>query len=86
MLPQPDSNLSSNQLVLGAELITILRAKGRPVVIETALREFVAASPGRTPSLFMRTLTFLYSIGLIECEGYNVKLKSQDGYTQLSLF
>ena len=85
IMPHPDSNLSLNLMVLGSELIKILKGKDRSFVIESAMEEFTSVGSERTPALFMKTLTYLYTVGAIELNGYNIKLKTEDGYTQLSL-
>lgn len=84
--PQPESNLSLNLLVLGSEVIRILKTKRSFVIIEDVMGEFLKGEPQRTPDLFMSTLTYLFAVGLVEYQGYKLKLKGKDDYTQLHLF
>ena len=84
--PQPESNLSLNLLVLGSEVIRILKTKRSFVIIEDVMSEFLKDEPQRTPDLFMSTLTYLFAVGLVEYQGYKLKLKGKDDYTQLHLF
>jgi len=84
--PQPESNLSLNLLVLGSDVIRILEAKRSFVIIEDVMSEFLKDAPQKTPELFMNTLTYLYAIGLVEYQGYKLKLKGKDDHTQLHLF
>ena len=84
--PQPESNLSLNFLVLGSEVIRILKTKRSFVIIEDVMSEFLKGEPQRTPDLFMSTLTYLFAVGLVEYQGYKLKLKGKDDYTQPHLF
>jgi hypothetical protein len=84
--PQPESNLSLNLLVLGSEVIQILKTNRSFVIIEDVMSEFLKDEPQRTPDLFMSTLTYLFAVGLVEYQGYKLKLKGKDDYTQLHLF
>lgn len=81
--PQPESDLSMNILVLGSEVAQILKDKRSFVVIEELLEKFLIKDKRRTPDLFMDTLTYLYSLNMIEYEGYKVKIND---FTQMHLF
>jgi hypothetical protein len=73
ILPHPESDLSVNIMVLGTDIIRLL--KGRDfVLMEDVLSSFVKNGSKRTPDMFLNTLTFLYSCGLIEKKGYKIKL------------
>jgi hypothetical protein len=74
ILPHPESDLSLNIMVSGSEIIRILKHKNNFIFVEQLLGEFLKTNAKRTPDLFLNTLTFLYSFGLIECSGYKVKI------------
>lgn len=73
ILPHPESDLSLNTMVLGAEIIHFLKGRGF-VFIEDVLKKFIKSDSKRTPDMFLNTLTFLYSCDLIEKKGYRIKL------------
>lgn len=85
LLPHPESNLALNTLVLGSDLICLLREKEEFVLAETVLKEFLKSDEVRSPDNFFDTLTFLYTIGLIEYKGYKIRLKQNDN-AQPTLF
>jgi hypothetical protein len=80
----PESNLATNVLVLGSEVIEMLKNKKSFVIVEKIMQDFLRKDRNRTPELFMDALTFLFIIGLVEYKGYRVKLK-RHGTTQTSL-
>jgi hypothetical protein len=86
ILPQPESDLSQNTLVLGCDVIQQLKSQEGFVVIEDVMDHFLEARPQRTPGLFMDALTYLFAVGLIEYQGYKIRLRKKDNVTQLSLF
>lgn len=80
LIPHPESDMKLNILVLGSELIEILkrRCKGdKYVLVENVLTDFLKDDEQRTPDLFMYTLFFLYSVGLIDHSSYKIKLTPQ---------
>lgn len=88
IVPHPESDLRLNLMVLGAEIIRILQTKnnkGKLILVENILREFLKPDERRTPDLFIYSLLFLYSIGLIEQDGYKIKLVPRN-QTQFKLF
>src|SRR5665648_1253561 len=77
IIPHPESDLKLNVMVLGSELIKILTKRGkgaRYVLVENILTDFLKGDVRRTPDLFMYSLLFLYSIGLIDQRGYKICL------------
>ena len=73
ILPHPESDLSMNIMVLGIDIIRLLKRQ-KFVLLEDVLTDFVNKDAKRTPDLFLNTLTFLYSCGLIEKKGYKIRL------------
>ena len=76
ILPHPESNLNMNIMVIGTDIIKILK-KEEFVLLEKVLEKFLSKDNNRTPDLFFNTLTFLYSFGLIDKKGYKIKLTPQ---------
>ena len=73
ILPHPESDLRISIMVLGTDIIKILK-KGNYILVEDVMWEFIKASEKRTPEMFLNTLVFLYSFGLIEKKGYKIRL------------
>jgi len=86
LIPHPESDLTRNILVLGAEILAILKRKESFTVIEEAMEVFLNKNPQRTPELFLDALTSLYVAGLLEVQGYKTKAVVRDVYTQSPLF
>lgn len=91
ILPQPESNLKTNLMVLGADIISIMGSspfKNRYAVVDDVMSKFLSRDKDRTPDLFLFALTFLHTLGSIEKKGYKIKLvkKENDGKNQISLF
>jgi len=84
ILPHPESDLSMNIMVLGTDIVRLLK-KREFVLLEDVLADFVKKDAKRTPDLFFNTLTFLYSCGLIDNKGYKIRLTPQIT-KQLELF
>ncbi len=75
ILPHPESDLSTNILVLGADIITMLKGKSY-LFIEDLLNDFLKKNKKRTPDMFFHTIIFLYIFDLIEQKGFKVNLKN----------
>lgn len=90
ILAHPDSDLQKNIMVLASDVIRILSAKNRKdsfVLVEDVMEDFLKASEKRSPDLFLSTLTFLYSLGIIEKKQYRIKLmKPSKQKKQVELF
>jgi len=84
ILPHPESDLSVNIMVLGTDIIRLLKGQGF-VLVEDVLAGFIKSGSKRTPDMFLNTLTFLYSCGLIEKRGYKIKLTPRQPQ-QIELF
>ncbi len=73
----PESDLKLNLMVLGSDIITMLNSKAnrnRFVLVETLMSDFLKKDQRRTPNLFLYAVCFLFSIGIIEQQGYKLKL------------
>lgn len=91
ILPQPESNLKTNLMVLGADIISIMGNspfKNKYVIVDDIMNKFLNRDTDRTPDLFLYALTFLHTIGSIEKKGYKIKLvmKLTEEENQISLF
>lgn len=89
ILPHPESNLKTNLMVLGADIINIMSKspfKNKYAVVDDVMTTFLKADRDRTPDLFLFSLTFLHTIGSIEKKGYKIKLVKNDGMQQMDLF
>lgn len=73
--PQPESDISQNVMVLGADIIEILNDFHRDkMIVEDLLERFLSQNRETTPQMFFDTLIFLYSLGIIEESGYQISL------------
>lgn len=77
ILAHPDSDLRKNLMVIGADIVKLLSIKNRKnkyVLIEDIMEEFLKVSDKRTPDMFLNSLAFLFSVGIIERSEYRIKL------------
>ncbi|HHV86889.1 MAG TPA: hypothetical protein GXX42_13945 [Petrimonas sp.] len=81
ILPQPESNLKTNLMVLGADIISIMGNspfKNKYIIVDDIMNKFLDRDKDRTPDLFLYALTFLHTIGCIEKKGYKIKLVKKE--------
>ncbi len=77
ILAHPDSDLKKNLMVLSSDIVLILNSKKRKdafILVEDVMDEFLKASDKRTPDMFLNSLSFLFSVGIIEKNQYRIKL------------
>lgn len=74
ILPHPESDLSSNVMVLGVEVVKFLKKNNGYVFIDTVMNNFLKSGNCRTVDVFFNTLVFLYSLGVVDKSGYKIKL------------
>ncbi|WP_375334246.1 hypothetical protein [Flagellimonas sp. C4] len=90
ILPHPESNLRTNLMVLGADIIGIMSKspfKGEYVLVDDVMNKFLQVDKNRTPDLFLYAVTFLHTIGSIEKKEYKIRLvKNEADKEQLDLF
>ena len=84
IIPQPESDLSITPLVVGADVIKILKRSKDYLIVEDLMKEFMGADKKRYHELFFDTLTFLFALGLINENKYKIKL--ENGNTEENLF
>ena len=80
ILPHPENDLRLNIMVLGSEIINFMKSRGKEekyILVENILTAFLKEDERRTPDLFLYTLVFLFSVGLIDQKGYKVKIIPQ---------
>jgi len=87
ILPHPETDFSTNILVVASDIIKELQKHKTSVLLEKVMNAFLKKDVKRTPDLFIKSLAFLYSFGLIEYSNYKIMLilkESKD--QQQSLF
>ncbi|MBL4561034.1 MAG: hypothetical protein JKX79_08630 [Labilibaculum sp.] len=82
ILPHPETDFSTNILVVATDIIKELQKHKTSVLLEKVMISFLKKDIKRTPDLFIKSLTFLYSFGLIEYSNYKVKLTPQKKQNQ----
>ena len=85
IIPQAESDLSLNVIVVGADIIkTLKNHKCNSMIVEDLMRLFLAKDKRRSKKLFFETLIFLYSLEIVYEENYKVRLIHDN--TQTALF
>ncbi len=74
ILPHPETDFSTNILVVSTDILIELKRNKSKVLLEKVMQSFLKKDIKRTPDLFFKCLVFLYSIGVIEYDNYKVKL------------
>lgn len=85
ILPHPETDFSLNILVVSTDIIKELKKQKKKVLVERIMKSFISKDVRRTPDLFIKSLVFLYSVGLIEYDKYNIELTPKI-YKQLNMF
>lgn len=85
LLPHPESDLSLNIMVLGSEIIELLRKQKKYFFVEDVIRKFLKKETTRSYEHFFDALTFLYILGIIDYQGYKIKLR-KERHAQQTLF
>jgi len=86
ILPHPETDFSTNILVVAADIIKELKQHKSTVLLENVMQNFLKKDMKRTPDLFLKSLVFLYSFGLIEYDNYKIKLTPRKSEKQMNLF
>lgn len=86
ILPHPETDFSTNILVVATDIIKELKHHKKTVLLEKVMQSFLNKDIKRTPDLFIKSLVFLYSFGLIEYDNYKVKLTPRTRNQQINLF
>jgi len=86
ILPHPETDFSTNILVVATDIIKELKTHKKTVLLEKVMQFFLSKDIKRTPDLFTKSLVFLYSFGLIEYDNYKVKLTPKTRKQQMNLF
>ena len=86
ILPHPETDFSTNILVVATDIIKELKHHKKTVLLEKVMQSFLNKDIKRTPDLFIKSLVFLYSFGLIEYDNYKVRLTPRTGNQQMDLF
>ncbi len=75
ILAHPESDLSLNLMVLGADILKRLQKEKKPILLENLLEIFLKVHAKRTPEMFYNALTFLFCFDLLEIKDYKLLLK-----------
>ena len=86
ILPHPETDFSTNILVVATDIIKELKQHKKTVLLEKVMQSFLNKDVKRTPDLFIKSLVFLYSFGLIEYDNYKVRLTPRTIKQQMNLF
>jgi len=86
ILPHPETDFSTNILVVATDIIMELKRYQKAVLLEKVMQSFLNKDIKRTPYLFITSLVFLYIFGLIEYDNYKVKLTPRTSKQQMNLF
>lgn len=86
ILPHPETDFSINILVVATDIIMELKQNKKTVLLEKVMQSFLNKDIKRTPDLFIKSLVFLYSFGLIEYDNYKVKLTPRTRKQQMIFF
>lgn len=70
----PESDLSMSIITFGASIIRILHKEKSPIIVDNLLDKFLKQDMRYTVVNFFSALEFLYTVGAIESEGYQIKL------------
>ena len=78
ILPEPESDLRMNILLLGNEILGELIKNNNAMLIDDLLKFFLKKDIKRTPKLFMDVVTALYALDFIVISGYKIKVVKHD--------
>ena len=84
--PHPESDLYLNIMVMAADIVKRAKRNSKFHLVEDLMQNFLEKDKKRTPDMFLNSLTFLYSLGLVEQKGYRVKLTPKQDEVQRKLF
>jgi hypothetical protein len=78
IFPQPEADLSLNTLIVGSDIIKLLKHCKDYLIIEDILKKFMFLDKKRSHALFFDTVTFLYALGIIKEENYKIRLTNDN--------
>lgn len=73
-LLHPETNLAMSIITLGSHILNDLQNKNEPILVDTLLEKHLKRNKYCTIVNFLSTLEFLYSLGVIEQNGYKIRL------------
>lgn len=77
ILPHPESDFKTNILIISADIIKILKKKKGNLLIDDTMQSFLNQDKRRTPNMFFNSLLFLFTVGIIELNGYKLTLSQR---------
>lgn len=78
ILPEPESDLRLNLLVLTSDMVKILKKSKEFLFIDTLLEKFIERDKRRDKDLFYNSLTILFSLNAIVVRNHMVRLNVID--------
>lgn len=73
ILPHPESDLTNNPIVLGAEILKELRPN-KCILVESLLVRMMKRNKKTTLNSFLEALSFLYMVDLVVVDSFKVSL------------
>ena len=74
--PYPEQDLNKNLMVIGAKILELLHQKKRKnLLVEDILKEFLNKFQEYTPLDFFYTISYLYTLDILEENHYKITLK-----------
>ncbi|MHB8879966.1 MAG: hypothetical protein ACYC69_00490 [Thermodesulfovibrionales bacterium] len=84
IIPQPESDMSMNLMVVASDILDFLRGQKDSALVDNVLKAFLSKDTRRTPDMFFDAVTYLYSLGIIREQEY--KMRVVYGDTQKTLY
>ena len=84
ILHHPETDIKLNIIYLVYDIAKILKGNNNYILIENIMDEFLKSDKRRTPELFLDSIIFLYSFGIIEKKGYKIKLSNNGWQEKIS--
>ncbi len=74
ILPHPETDFSTNILYVATDIIRELKIRKKNVLTEDLMQSFLNKDIKRTPDLFIKSITFLFIVGMVKYENFKIQL------------